>query len=977
MAVLWVLLGLLPLGLLTSSSVSLSDRAVRSEVRDRVETTAAVSRVVVEQQMGTLEQLVSAYAQRPRIRSLVTSGDHRAAASGLTDALAELARMRPGISGVIVAAPDGRLIDARPSLKLFQDVSTTDWYRAVRNDMQPYVSQAYTPTMQGVSRAVAVAAPIPDEDGRRLLGVLTAVYSLDAIQAYASEAATPQGIQLLITDRAGVLVADPAGRLFALTSLREDARVDAALAGRRVFTSWRGAEGPVLSASEPIPGIGWTVTAEVPAAQALASATHLRNRVLFIAALLAALILAGLGFQIHTSRSRRRAQRTLARYADALATARDEAVGASAAKSEFLAKVSHEIRTPINGVLGMNALLLDTRMDGEQRHYASTVQESAQNLLRLLDDFLDLSKVEAGRLKIEKVAFDLPRLCTVPVGQAEAARAVAGDPVRLRQVLTNILGNALKFTDQGGIDLEVTLEPHREQGVPSTADRATLRFTVRDTGIGVGPEDRDRVFETFHRLDSPITRRTGGSGLGLAISRQLVELMGGRIGLDSVKGVGSRFWVTLPLDVLARTAPAHGELNGRRVLIADGNDDNRDRAGRILSGAGLVVEEARNAVTAMAALRAAAAGRSPFDLAVIDLHMALAGNGTSTPGPDDAEESLADAVLADPRLHATGVIVLITPGRTGVAWPAASRTKDRIVQPVTLPLSRRLLLTAAQNALGTPQAPTPQALLPRPYDGGAQDHPGVGARPLRVLVVEDDDVSAQVARLVLQKAGHHVDVADDGERAVRAVLREQYDLVLMDCQLPGLDGLAATAEIRRRQAASARVPIIAMTAAAMPDDRIRCIEAGMDDHLTKPVDWTQVLARIAVWATEPPTWPAPANTSDAPDAPDAPAELDGLSAEDIADIANAFAASTPEVLRRLRSCLEAGDFDAARLLAHRLKGSCATVGATRAAELCQEVEAAAAARRQGAAGDDVPLSAVLTRLEEEMRRATRELHSRC
>ncbi|MFF5359773.1 Hpt domain-containing protein [Streptomyces scabiei] len=193
----------------------------------------------------------------------------------------------------------------------------------------------------------------------------------------------------------------------------------------------------------------------------------------------------------------------------------------------------------------------------------------------------------------------------------------------------------------------------------------------------------------------------------------------------------------------------------------------------------------------------------------------------------------------------------------------------------------------------------------------------------------------------------------------------------MDCQLPGLDGLAATAEIRRRQAASARVPIIAMTAAAMPDDRIRCIEAGMDDHLTKPVDWTQVLARIAVRATELPTGSAPANTSDTSDTS---AELDGLSAE---DIANAFAASTPEVLGRLRTSLEAGDFDAARLLAHRLKGSCATVGATRAAQLCQEVEAAAAARRQGTAGDDAPLTAVVTRLEEEMRRATRELHSRC
>jgi CheY-like chemotaxis protein len=545
------------------------------------------------------------------------------------------------------------------------------------------------------------------------------------------------------------------------------------------------------------------------------------------------------------------------------------------------------------------------------------------------------------------------------------------------RISPSIVGNALKFTDQGGIDLEVTLEPPRDQGVPSTVDRATLRFTVRDTGIGVGPEDRDRVFETFHRLDSPITRRTGGSGLGLAISRQLVELMGGRIGLDSVKGVGSRFWVTLPLDVLARTAPAHGELN---VLVADADDDDRDRVRRILSGAGLVVEEAMDAATAMDALRAAAADRSPYDLAVIDLHMSLAGNGASTPRPDDAEESLADAVLADPRLHATGVIVLITPGRTGVAWPAASRTKDRIVQPVTLPLSRRLLLTAAQNALGASPAPAPQTLLPRPYDGGAQDHPGVGARPLRVLVVEDDDVSSQVARLVLQKAGHHVDVVDDGERAVRAVLREQYDLVLMDCQLPGLDGLAATAEIRRRQAASARVPIIAMTAAAMPDDRIRCIEAGMDDHLTKPVDWTQVLARISVRATEPPTAPAPASTSEAPDipdAPDAPAELDGLTAEDIADIANAFAASTPEVLGRLRTSLEAGDFDAARLLAHRLTGSCATVGAARAAELCQEVEAAAAARRQGTPGDDAPLTAVLSRLEEEMRRATRELHSRC
>jgi two-component system, sensor histidine kinase and response regulator len=290
---------------------------------------------------------------------------------------------------------------------------------------------------------------------------------------------------------------------------------------------------------------------------------------------------------------------------------------------------------------------------------------------------------------------------------------------------------------------------------------------------------------------------------------------------------------------------------------------------------------------------------------------------------------------------------------------------------VTLPLSRRRLLAAAQNALGTAGATEPAAPLPHQYDGGAHDHAGVAARPVRVLVVEDDDVSSQVARLVLQKAGHHVDVVDDGQRAVRAVLRDRYDLVLMDCQLPGLDGLAATAEIRRRQAGSERVPIIAMTAAAMPDDRIRCIEAGMDAHLTKPVDWTQVLARIAVWtAAEPPTESAAPNTSNIP------AELDGLPADDIADIADAFAASTPEVLSRLREALETGDFEAARLLAHRLKGSCATVGATRAAELCQDLEAAADARRLWTAGDDAPLPVVLTRLADEMRRATQELRSR-
>ncbi|WP_238431503.1 hybrid sensor histidine kinase/response regulator [Streptomyces cavernae] len=967
-ALLWVLLGLLPLGLLTSSSIRLSDQAVRSEVRDRVQTTASVSQVVVEQQIGSLKQLVSAYAERPGVRSAVAPGSGTPAPA-LAGTLRELARMRAGISGVIVTRADGRLIGAQPPSELISDVRGTDWYRAVSRQKQAYVSQAYTPAMRGVSRAVAVAAPIRDTRGRQV-GILAVVYSLDAIQTFASEAAAAQGIQLLITDQTGVLVADPRGRLYALTSLREDPRVDAALAGRTLFTTQRGLDGLVLSASRPIPGIGWTVTAEVPAGEALASAGRLRNRVLTVAALLAGLILVGLAFQIHTSRGRRRAQRTLARYAQALARARDEAVTASAAKSEFLAKVSHEIRTPINGVLGMNTLLLDTRLDDEQRHYAGTVQESAQNLLRLLDDFLDLSKIEAGRLRIETVPFDLPRLCDEVVAPfaphahrqglwltlhlaEDLPQHVLGDPVRLRQVLTNILGNALKFTVQGGIDLKVALEgPASAPGGPPAGDPAVLRFTVTDTGIGVDPEDRDRVFETFRQLDSPITRRTGGSGLGLAISQQLVELMGGRIGLDSVKGVGSRFWVTLPVPVLRGTAPATGQLGGRRVIIADADDESRALADRMLTGAGLAVDQAADAAAALAALRSAAADETPFDLAVIDLHMTLDGGG-----------SLAEAVLTDPLLGATGVIVLLSPGRTGAAWPAASRPQERAVQSVTRPVSRRRLLAAVENTLGTDgdqggHPDTAQHSVPRAGHRAST----AAETTVRILVAEDDEVSSQVAQLVLRRAGHHVDVVGDGEQAVRSALHGRYDLVLMDCQLPGMDGLAATTEIRRRQPDGERAAIVAMTAAAMPDDRARCLEAGMDDHLTKPVDWQQVLARVPVWTgmrTGEPT---------GPEEPEITAQLSDMPPEAVAEIAEAFATAAPETLRRLRDAVDAGDFHTAGMAAHRLQGSCATIGASRAADLCRRLEQAAHTRSPMSTGDDA-----LARLDHELRLAVDEL----
>lgn len=935
---LWTLLGLLPLAALTSSSISLSEGAVRDEVSNRVRTTASVSRVVVDQQMSSLKQLVTAFAQRPEVRDSV--GD--ATPTTLRDWLGQLERMRDGVSGLMLISPEGGMLGAEPPSALPQDITSTDWYRAVRDGRQAHVSQAYTPTMGDVSRAVAVAAPIMSADGVRMFGMLALVYSLDAIKAFAEEAANAQDIRLLITDKAGVLVADPGRQVYALTSLREDFRVDAALAGQAWSGMYRGIDGLVMSASEPILSIGWTVTAEVSAAEALASADKLRTNVLTVAALLALLILIGLGLQIHSTRGRRRAQATLARYAAELASARDDALSASNAKSEFVAKISHEIRTPINGVLGMNSLLMGTRLDEEQRYYATTAQESAHNVLRLLDDFLDLSRIEAGHLQVDAVAFDLPRLCDEVVApfaphayeqglwltlrlDENVPSQVSGDPARLRQVLTNLVGNALKFTFQGGVDLRVTLD----EGEPGQ-ERVTLRFAVADTGIGVGPNDRERVFGVFRQVDSPITRRTGGSGLGLAISRQLVELMGGSIGLDSVEGVGSRFWATLPLDVVTWAEPGAHTLEGRRALVADSRPEDRTLAARYLAQAGAEVEETRDQEQALARLRSAAAAGEPYELAVVALDLgttqdAAPGGPMSTsselsPGVDPGSpRSLAHAILTDPLLQATSVIVVVTPGRSGFAWPAPAG--ERAVQSITRPLSRRRLVAAVENALGTAESPG--------------DHPagqnGSPAAAARILVAEDDEVSRQVAMLVLGQAGHEVEVVDDGAQAVRAVLDGGYDLVFMDCQLPVLDGLAATAEIRGRE--EVHTPIIAMTAAAMPDDRIRCLEAGMDDHLAKPVDWPRVLARI-------PEWTASAGL---------PPELAGLSQEALADVARAYLATATRTFDELRQAVRDGDRAAATALAHRLRGACATVGAVREAELCRRVEDLSAS---GAAVDE-------------------------